>query len=133
MVSLTDLVRQSEFLRSQLLQKVVRVSCRSHQIPRFLISPPPPCARPSRHPGYLETIRNCRPNGSRWKILVVDAHTKKHLNHVLKVYDILEEGVQRESSVVGWGRHPSLRTPSIQARPTPFPVIVGKPVCPDSQ
>ena len=47
--------------------------------------------------GYLETIRTTRPaNGTRWKILVVDAFAKAHLNHVLKVYDILEEGVQRE-------------------------------------
>ena len=48
--------------------------------------------------GYLETIRNTKPAHSRWKIVVVDAFTKQHLNHVLKVYDILEEGVQRECS-----------------------------------
>jgi hypothetical protein len=52
----------------------------------------------ARHAGYLETIRNTKPANSRWKILVVDAFTKQHLNHVLKVYDILEEGVQRKSS-----------------------------------
>lgn len=48
-------------------------------------------------PGYLDTLRKTRPANSRWKILVVDAFTKKHMNHVMKVYDILEEGVQRES------------------------------------
>ena len=45
--------------------------------------------------GYLDTVRSTQPANSRWKILVVDAFTKLHLNHVLKVYDILEEGVQR--------------------------------------
>lgn len=76
MVSFTDLVRESEPERPVYSAAVANVGvCES---------------------GYLDTIRNAKPANSRWKILVVDAFTKQHLNHVLKVYDILEEGVQRE-------------------------------------
>lgn len=45
-------------------------------------------------PGYLETIRSVK---SRWKVLVVDERAHELLTSVLTTYDILEEGVQRES------------------------------------
>ncbi|KAH8916053.1 hypothetical protein BT69DRAFT_1189502, partial [Atractiella rhizophila] len=44
--------------------------------------------------GYLETIRSVQPP-ARWKIVVVDQWTRELINGVLKMYDILEENVQR--------------------------------------
>ncbi|KAF6761496.1 ras opposite [Ephemerocybe angulata] len=41
---------------------------------------------------FLEAIRSVQPQG-RWKILVVDEHSQKLLNSVLKRFDILEENV----------------------------------------
>ncbi|KAJ3520143.1 hypothetical protein NMY22_g12882 [Coprinellus aureogranulatus] len=41
---------------------------------------------------FLEAIRSVQPQG-RWKILVVDLHSQKLLNSVLKRFDILEENV----------------------------------------
>jgi syntaxin-binding protein 1 len=45
-------------------------------------------------PEFLEAIRSVNPKG-RWKILVVDEHSQKLLNAVLKQFDILEENVTR--------------------------------------
>lgn len=42
-------------------------------------------------------MRKTRPANSRWKILVLDAYTKTHLNYLMTTYQALEEGVQRES------------------------------------
>lgn len=47
--------------------------------------------------GYIDTLRKTRPANSRWKILVLDAYTKIHLNYLMTTYQALEEGVQRES------------------------------------
>lgn len=46
--------------------------------------------------GYLESIRSVQP-ANRWKIMIVDEYVKTHIDHVLKMYDILDEGVQRAS------------------------------------
>ena len=43
---------------------------------------------------YLECVQSVQP-ASRWKILVLDPHTQAHIGSVLKMYDILEQGVQR--------------------------------------
>jgi len=47
--------------------------------------------------GYLDSVRSVQP-ANRWKILVLDEQTQAHIGSVLKMYDILEEGVQRKSS-----------------------------------
>lgn len=57
--------------------------------------------------GYIDTLRKTRPANSRWKILVLDAYTKIHLNYLMTTYQALEEGVQRESeclkeTIAGW-------------------------------
>lgn len=44
--------------------------------------------------GYLDTIRAVP---ARWKVLIVDQHTQHMLQSVLSTYDVLEEGIQRES------------------------------------
>lgn len=44
--------------------------------------------------GFLETIRSVNPP-DKWKILVIDEHSQKLLNAVLKTYDVLEENVSR--------------------------------------
>lgn len=46
--------------------------------------------------GYIDTLRKTRPANSRWKILVLDAYTKVHLNYLMTTYQALEEGVQRK-------------------------------------
>lgn len=43
-------------------------------------------------PGYLTSIRSVQPS-NKWKILVVDSHTKELLSSVLKMFDILQENV----------------------------------------
>jgi len=43
---------------------------------------------------YLEAIRSVE-TPQRWKILVVDEHSQRLINTVLKQYDILEENVTR--------------------------------------
>ncbi len=48
---------------------------------------------------FLEAIRSVNPPG-RWKILVVDEHSQRLLNAVLKQFDILEENVTRMLLVV---------------------------------
>lgn len=60
--------------------------------------------------GYLETLRSVN---SRWKILVVDQHTQQMLLSVLTTYEILDEGVQRQSST---HPRPRLHHPSQKLR-----------------
>lgn len=43
---------------------------------------------------YLEAIRSVE-TPQRWKVLVVDEHSQRLINTVLKQYDILEENVTR--------------------------------------
>jgi hypothetical protein len=45
---------------------------------------------------FLDAIRSVNPP-AKWKILVVDEHSQKLLNFVLKQFDILEENVTRTS------------------------------------
>ncbi|EIN09586.1 Sec1-like snare protein [Punctularia strigosozonata HHB-11173 SS5] len=47
---------------------------------------------------FLEAIRSVNPPG-RWKILVIDEHSQKLLNAVLKQFDILEENVTLIESI----------------------------------
>ncbi|RDX40542.1 Sec1-like protein [Lentinus brumalis] len=47
---------------------------------------------------FLEAIRSVQPPG-RWKILVVDEHSQRLLNSVLKQFDILEENVTLIESI----------------------------------
>ena len=47
---------------------------------------------------FLEAIRAVQPQG-KWKILVVDLHSQKLLNSVLKRFDILEENVTGECAL----------------------------------
>jgi hypothetical protein len=48
---------------------------------------------------FLDAIRSVNPP-SRWKILVVDEHSQRLLNSVLKQFDILEENVTRAPSLL---------------------------------
>lgn len=43
---------------------------------------------------YLESITSVQP-ASGWKLLVLDQETQSRINGFLKMYDILEQGVQR--------------------------------------
>lgn len=45
--------------------------------------------------GYLDTIRAVP---ARWKVLIVDQYTQHMLQSVLSTYDVLEEGIQRQSA-----------------------------------
>jgi syntaxin-binding protein 1 len=48
---------------------------------------------------FLDAIRSVNPP-SRWKILVIDEHSQRLLNSVLKQFDILEENVTRALSLL---------------------------------
>lgn len=43
---------------------------------------------------YLECVTSVQP-ASGWKILILDAETQSRVQTLLKMYDILEHGVQR--------------------------------------
>ncbi|EGG12609.1 uncharacterized protein MELLADRAFT_114806 [Melampsora larici-populina 98AG31] len=48
---------------------------------------------------YLDTIQSVKPTNGRWKILVVDKHSKNLIEGVLKTFEILELGVQQIDSI----------------------------------
>jgi hypothetical protein len=53
----------------------------------------------TRYPGFLEAIQSVNPPG-RWKVLVVDDHSKRLLSAVLKDNDVLQENVTRKQRVL---------------------------------
>ena len=56
--------------------------------------PSPSCTTLNAFAEFLDAIRSVNPPG-RWKILVVDEHSQKLVDMVLKQFDILEENVTR--------------------------------------
>ena len=54
----------------------------------------PRLARLTTSTGFLEAIRGVQP-ASRWKTIVTDEPTSAAMLNVLKMYDILDENVQR--------------------------------------
>ena len=45
--------------------------------------------------GYLNAIRSVKPPTQKWQILVVDEHSERLINAVLKKDEILEENIAR--------------------------------------
>lgn len=45
---------------------------------------------------YLESVTSVQP-ASGWKLLILDEETQSRIQTLLKMYDILEQGVQRRS------------------------------------
>jgi hypothetical protein len=69
------------------LPEIVRLSLLQHLLPSsFSVE-------------FLDAIRSVNPP-SRWKILVIDEHSQRLLNSVLKQFDILEENVTRALSLL---------------------------------